>query len=354
MLTLITPVEYVLSSAYNFGVPELLLNIQKIVNNTMRDIMDNNKVMNTKMFAVRKGSSIKRQERAYPGKFFYTEDINNDIRDLALGSGSVNTSFQDMQLMAQWGEKVTGVTDFNLGQERRSRTPATTTLALLEEGAKRSDWTISNMRDQMWAMWKIILGMYYKHGDPEKMAKAASLNEEDMPMFIKAWTQVPVNEFVDGLTITPEVSSTSLNKNVKRQEALVLYQQVTQAYDKLVQLAQMVGQSMADPVMKELFVQYAKGTQRLLARVLDTYEVRDQNELNPDLTDLIRKVASVEITTEGQGGDSANAAGGNTSRPAEAAQNLAIQGNPGGITEVAPDGRPKAGLPRVPGPTPGS
>ena len=339
------------NSAYNFGVPELLLNVQKVVDNTMRDIMDNNKVMNTKMFAVRKGSPIKRQERAYPGKFFYVDNIDNDIRDLTLGSGSVNTSFQDLQLMAQWGEKVTGVTDFNLGQERRSRTPATTTLALLEEGAKRSDWTISNMRDSMFDLWRIVLGLYFKHGNIDKMAKAASIDDDtDIKLFIQAWSEVDEDDFMDGLTINPEVSSTSLNKNVKRQEALVLYQQVTQAYDKLIQLAQMVGQAMADPIMKELFVQYARGTQRLLARVLDTYEIKDQKELNPDLTELIRRVTSVEVSTGGS--TVAGGGGSESSSPGQAAQGLAQQGTPGGVAEIAPNGRPQAGLRRVPGPTP--
>jgi hypothetical protein len=338
-------------AAYNQGIPELLLNTQKILDNTIRDIMDNNKVMNTKMFAVRKGSPISRQARAYPGKFWFVDNVDTDIKDLAIGQGSVNTSFQDLQLMAQWGEKITGVTDFNLGQERRSRTPATTTLALLEEGAKRTDWTISDMRENMWEMWKIVLGLYFKHGDPERLAKAAAIDDEDIPKFIMAWAQVDEDEFLDGLTITPEVSSTSLNKNVKRQEALVLYQQVTQAYDKLVQLAQAVGQSMGDPVMKELFVQYAKGTQRLLSRVLDTYEIKDQKELNPDLTDLIAQVTSVQVDI-GAGGEGVG--GGAGSSPGQAAQAMDIQGTPGGVTELTPSARPQAGATRPPGPTPAS
>ncbi|MGH9429557.1 MAG: portal protein, partial [Terriglobia bacterium] len=210
------------NSIYNRGVGELLYNIAKILNTTIRDIFDNNKVQNTKMFLARKNSPIEEQMKVYPSRLIFVDNIETDFKAIDLGSGRPVTSVQDVSFMMTWGERLTGITDANLGQEKRSRTPATTQLSLLEEGSQRRDRSIDLMRSVMRDMWWQVLMLYFQNGDVTKLAEVAAISEADRALFLQAHAAVSVELFKAKVIVRPEVSSNSLNRGVQRQEALAL------------------------------------------------------------------------------------------------------------------------------------
>jgi hypothetical protein len=338
-------------SVYNRGVPELLFNIQQIMNTTIRDHLDNNKVQNTKMFLARKGSAIEENAKVYPSRIFFVDNIQTDFAPIDLGTGRPVTSINDIAVIEKWGQFITGITDFNLGKENRSRTPATTTLALLEEGNKRIDRTIEVMRRAMLEMWKQILLLYFQNGDKEILADQAIIGVDDDPeqldiereAFLTTWDTMESDDLFNGLNITAEVSSNALNRQAQRQEALALFQQVDQFYQRVTQLAAAIGGSAADPVMQQLFLLMTKGFRRVMAMVLDTFDVKDQEALNPDIEKLIKGVTSVPV--EGSPGGSQGSDG--ASNPAQEA--AAVAGQPGQVTNAgtAPN-RPVAGGQRPP------
>jgi hypothetical protein len=320
---------------YSRGVPELLFNIQKILNTTMRDVMDNNKVQNTKMFVARKGSPIEKKAKVYPSRIFFVDNVETDFKAIDLGTGKPVTSVQDIAMMQQWGERLTGISDFNLGQEKRSRTPVGTTMALLEEGNKRIDHTITVMRKSFLQMWEQILALYFQNGDPETLAKVAAINEGDEDKFIAAFSAVEFDDFQDFITIRPEISSDTLNRNTQLQKSLALFGQVDAFYERITALANAIGGSLQDPVMSQLFIMMAQGYHRVMADVLDAFEKKDQETMNPDFSKIIQGVTSVPVTGE-TGGDQG------ASSPAQEAQAItAGQGEQPG--QVAPLGRPAAG-----------
>jgi hypothetical protein len=318
---------------YNRGVPELLFNIQKILNSTMRDVMDNNKVQNTKMFLARKGSPIEKKAKAYPSRIFFVDNIEQDFKAVDLGTGKPVTSVQDIALIQQWGERLTGISDFNLGQERRSRTPVGTTMALLEEGNKRIDRTIEVMRGSFKELWSQILALYYQNGDGETLAKAAAVNATDVDRFLHLFDAISFDEFQEEITIRPKISSATLNKNTQLQKSLALFAQVDAYYERVTKMANAMGSAMQDPVMQQLFLLMTKGYHRSMKSVLDAFDVRDQEAMNPDMSKLVRGVTSVEVTGETQEGSSS---------PAQEAQGVvAGQGEqPGQLSQL---GRPIAG-----------
>jgi len=333
---------------YSRGVPELLANIQKILNTVMRDILDNNKVQNTKMFVAKKGGPIEENAKVYPTRIFFVDSIETDFKAVDLGSGRPVTSISDLSVIQSWGERVTGITDSNLGQEKRSRTPATTTMALLEEGNKRMDRVIELMRNSMKDMWGQVLHLYFQNGDPATLAEVAGIEDGDRELFMLSWAAVDHETFRKRLLLRPEVSSNSLNRAVQRQEKLTLFAQVDAYYDRIIQLADAIGGATADPVMRELFLKMSRGGQRLMTQVLDTFDVKNQEELNPDFQDLLTEVQSVPVPIEG-GTQTAP----RRSNPAQAAAGMvANQAGQSGPVEAV--GRPAPGLPRTPGPTPGS
>jgi hypothetical protein len=347
-------------SIYNRGVPELLFNIQKIMNTTIRDHLDNNKVQNTKMFLARKGSAIEENAKVYPSRIFFVDNIQTDFTPIDLGTGRPVTSINDIAVIEKWGQFITGITDFNLGKENRSRTPATTTLALLEEGNKRIDRTIEVMRRSMLEMWKQVLLLYFQNGDKDLLATQAVIGLSENPDEVTAeedafkilWDEMPADALFDGIALTAEVSSNALNRQAQRQEALALFQQVDQFYQRVTQLAGAIGGSAADPVMQQLFLLMTKGFRRVMAMVLDTFDVKDQEALNPDIEKLIQGVQSVPIDPA-QGGGQAGPPQAGASNPAQEA--AAVAGQAGQVTNAgtAPN-RPVAGGQRPPNTTGGT
>jgi len=336
-------------SIYNRGVPELLFNIQKIMNTTIRDHLDNNKVQNTKMFLAKKGSAIEENAKVYPSRIFFVDNIQTDFAPIDLGTGRPVTSINDIAVIEKWGQFITGISDFNLGKENRSRTPATTTLALLEEGNKRIDRTIEVMRRSMLQMWKQILMLYYQNGDVNVLATQAVVGLSDQPedvdvemeAFRTTWDTLSPDEIMTGISLQAEVSSNALNRQAQRQEALALFAQVDAFYQRVTQLASAIGGSLADPVMSQLFLLMTKGFRRIMSMVLDTFDVKDQEALNPDIEKLMSEVTSVPSDGQTPGGQ----AGG--SNPAQEA--AAVAGQAGQVTNAgtAPN-RPVAGQPRPP------
>lgn len=310
-----------LGSAYSKGVPELLRNLQRILNTTIRDHLDNNKVQNTKMFLAKKGSPIEEKMRAYPGRVLFVDDTANDFVPIDLGTGRPVTTITDIGTIERWGQFITSITDVNLGREAKSRTPATTTLSLLEEANKRVDRTIQGMRDSMLDVWKQVLMLYYQNGSVTEMAEMAAIDAEDIPKFTLAWETAEPEDVLEFLTFRAEVSSQALNRQAERQEGLALFAQVDQFYQRLIQMASFVGGAMQDPALRDMFLLMTKGYQRSMSKILDTFDVKNQKDFNPDtLVELIENVQTIDAAA---GGGSASSSG--ASSPANQAQ--AILGN---------------------------
>lgn len=334
-----------LGSAYSKGVPELLKNLQKILNTTIRDHLDNNKVQNTKMFIARKGSPIEENMRAYPGRVIFTDNPTDDFIPIDLGTGRPTTQITDIGTIERWGQFITSITDVNLGKEAKSRTPATTTLSLLEEANKRVDRTIQNMRDSMLEIWKQVLMLYFQNGDMNAMANMAAIETEDVPKFVTAWGAASPQDVLEFLTFRAEVSSSALNRQAQRQEGLALFAQIDQYYQRLIQMASFVGgaQNM-DPAFLDMLALMLKGYERSMSRVLDTFDVKNQKDFNPD--SLIKLVSQVQ-TIDANANATAGASQGSSS-PAQQAQGiLANPSEPAQPNEA--EARPGAGGARANG-----
>lgn len=330
-------------SPYNRGVPEMLFNAQKILNNLIRDLLNNNKVKNTKLFLAKQGSSIKKQSEIFPSRLLMVGDPDKDFKVLDLGSSGGVTGLQEISLVQMWAERLTGVSDANLGLEKKSRTPVGTTQALIEEGSKRLDRVIDRQREAQRDMWGQVLSLYRQNADPRKLAQWAGIEDGDLDQFLAAWSAVPAERLEEYLHIKPQVSSSVFNRAAQKQEILTVMGQVQNYYMQLINLANLVGGAVqsGDPNFPEMVKKMAKGGHRLMQKFLALHDEKEQDELNPDdLITLLEGVTSVPTGTPGT-----EPAG---SDPAEAARSASASGaDPGENGEAV--GRPTAGIPRVPG-----
>lgn len=331
-------------AAYNIGVGEMMLNMQDIINTAIRDHFDNNKIQNTSIFLIRKNSGIKQGRRVFPSATYWVNNPKEDFQALTLGGGARTSSLQEIGLLEKWGQFIVGLSDFQLGQEPKSRTPATTSSLSLEQATIRPKRIIEVMRNAMRKQHRQALMLYYQNGDSAKLAEVAAVEAEDKQLFIQAMDAVPPEAMSESLVIDPEVSSESFNRQARRQEAMALFAQLTGFWDRFQLLMQMVGGAApTDPIAKELFLAQARGLVRAMRRILDTFEERDQREILPEsLLKLLEGVTTVEVEAGGEGGEETQ-----QPTPADAAQGLVTSEGPA-AGPVAPQGRPIAGQPRVP------
>jgi hypothetical protein len=329
---------------YSIGVPEMLFTIQDVLDQTIRDILDNNKIQNTKAFLVRIGSGIEEGFRAYPGRMIFVNSVETDFKPIDMGSGRANTSVGDIAMMQQWGERRTGISDFNLGQEKTGRTPATTTLALLEEANKRIDLVVRRMRKSMEEMWNQVLQLYMQYGTSD-VARAIE-GVEGGKILEQVWATLDIATIRKRMVVRSRASTQNLNRSVKRQEAIALFGQVQQAYETINQFATLLSQT-TDPSFRELYMSFLRGTNMVMEKALDTFDIKDQSQINPDFTEMLNDAIGGAPITE-ETGES-----GRGDQVSTAMSAFSKQGSAAG--PINPPGRPVPGGTRLPGETePGS
>jgi len=331
---------------YSIGVAEMLFNVQKIMNQLIRDQMDNNKVQNTKIFVYRAGGPIKDGMRIYPGRMVPVDDIKMDFDVKDAGSGRPVDIINTLPLIQDWGERRTGVNDASMGKMSPKRSPATSTLAMLEQSNKGTDHIIKRMGRAQRRMWTQCMGSYVQYGQPmDRLQKV--LGPEGAQILDAAWKALTPQDVREVLAVTAQVSSSNLNRQTKRQESLALFGHVQAAYQAISQTAFMMVQ-MPDPALKQLMVYQLQGFNKALGRVFDTFEVKDQKFINPNFLEILANVPTQPTPeTPGGGGGPQQAGPGN-----QMAEVIGLFGGESPASgPVAPTGRPAPGVPRSAGET---
>ena len=329
----------------SIGAAELLFNIQKILNDVMRDMLNNNQIRNTSVFIAKAGGSVTQKTAIYPSRLLFFNDPKNDFQVMNLGSGQMSVSVNDLSMLQSWAERRTGISDFNLGRERTSRTPAATLHALLEEGNERMVRIVDRMKESMADVWRLVLALYIQKGADDIINSV--LTEEEAIMVRTVWDAMTPREIMNNLIITPQVSTKTFNRAVQRQESLALFGQMEELYKRLFSISQAY-KTTQDPQMQKLLIGMAKGLHTLMRRALITYGEVDHRDLNPDISEDLQGMAPVMPggIESVQQNPFTDQPGGST-QSQQAAGILGNQGTPGNEGNVP--GRPTPGQNRIPG-----
>jgi hypothetical protein len=332
---------------YSIGVAEMLFNVQKIMNQLIRDQLDNNKIQNTKIFVYRAGGPIEDGMRIYPGRMVPVEDIKADFDVKDAGSGRPVDVINTLPLIQDWGERRTGVNDATMGKMSPKRAPATSTMAMLEQSNKGTDHIIRRMGRQQKRMWKQVQALYVQYGQPmDRLQKV--LGPENAAILNQVWGVLGPEDVREVLGVTAQVSTSNLNLQTKRQEALALFGHVQSAYNAIAQTAFMMVQ-IPDPALKQLMVYQLQGFNKALGRVFDTFEVKDQKFINPNFLEILANVPTQPLpqTQQGPGAGPQQAGPGD-----QMAEVIGLFGGPSPASgPIAPTGRPTPGSTRSAGET---
>lgn len=316
---------------YGIGVPEMLETIQRGVNTSFNQSVDNATIANMRCFKIKRNSQAARfSGDIFPGKKFFVDQME-DIDSMQLGE-VYPSIFQVGLLLRDFAERRTGVSDFNLGRESetlgRSST-ATTTMALLQESSRRFDLYAKDIRRAIGELGIQSIELIQQHKPVEKFYTVMG---EDGQLVDRALTLPQEVSLREHLLVTSTSSASSSNKEVGRQNSLQAFQLLTQYAQGMFQLAQvMIAPDMPEP-MKKLAYDMSQTGERLMQRILEGFDMPDIALLLPQLEGLINATQQGATQGANQGGG----VGGPNGTPVDAQAGVpgpgAVgPGNPGGF-----------------------
>lgn len=268
------------------GVAERALPFQKAITNWQREATNNAMLANIRMFIARKGSPIEEVPRLYTGRVFFVDEPSKDFIPFAVSDIYPSTLVERQNLFGML-EKDTGVTDYLSGRESPiigTRATATSTLALIQEGTRRVEAVLENVRQCFAEIVQNCISIWIQYGtnNLEDVVFEDDDTAKQIKQFFATATQHNVNGmFAIGLTVT-EASS---NKQAQQQMQLALIQVMMQYLEKLLAAGQGALQAiqMGIPQYAEMVKDVMAAARVMFRDLAIKYEVPDPDEYLPDL-----------------------------------------------------------------------
>lgn len=294
---------------------------------------DNAYLANTVMFVASKDAGIEQTPKIYSGRVFQVDKPKEDF--IPFRAGDVyNSTLVERQNLFGLAEKRTGVSDYLTGRESPivgSRATATSTLALIQEGTRRVEEVLENIRNgfsEIVEFW-IYIWMQYGLDGLDDLVFA----DDEMVQDIKDFFDTLKAENVNGaIAIDLTATDAANNKSVQQQTQLSIIQVMMTYLEKLLTAGeQALAAQQTQPQLTAMIGEVMTASRKMFKDLLNKYDIRNAEEYLPDLERYLGVI--------------------NGQIPAYTDPAAAGAGNLGGVSGGAPGLGAGAGVPAVP-PTP--
>lgn len=277
---------------YGIGICEQMEMFQRTQSDLINFTMDNVLLVNSRMIAAKAGANIAPGEPIYPGKIWITEgEPAKEFQSFAMAEVYPSLPMLYSQF-DQMGKGRSGIGDLQTGNldALPSRTPATTTLSMLQEGNRRPDFAIKDSRyDGLSIVGLRLIQLLQQYiGQPQDVGGKPLLKlmvqSLGMPegLHVAQKLTTPMESAELGLGVSITATSGSANKEVERQNMVALLQLAGQLTPQFIQLVSVAQQAHGTPVGK-VALESAIGLQQLYKRTLEQYDVRNIEDVAPDI-----------------------------------------------------------------------
>lgn len=289
---------------YGIGVSELDDWAQTTMTKLLNAQIDNITLANTRMYAAPRGSNIEPGEAVYPGKIWMLGP-GEAIGEVRLGD-TYQSLPQVMGMVQNWAESRTAMPELRQGNISGlpSRTPAATTMSVLNEGKARQNEIIGSMRDPLGEIGLKVLQLcsqYYTQ-DQQKWAAyfTSTLGEADAANVLQVLDN-PVDRIGSYYGILPTATSAAANKEVEKQSFIAVVQLISQIYPQLVQTALLVEQAPQGSLASaSALAAYTAGVE-LLKRLLERFDIQNPESYVPNLQAVQEMQAQMQPPVPGGG-----------------------------------------------------
>lgn len=282
-----TVIPYSVSNGtlYGIGIGEMSRHFQDSLTKWQQMATDNAYLANIRMYVTRKDSGLEDTLKVYAARNLKVEDPQKDIRELRL-SDIYHSTLSERQNIFGLAEKRTGVSDYLTGRESPivgSRATATSTLALIDEGTKRVEQVLENIRNGLAEVINNCIYLWMQYGLDE--IDDIVFGDDQIAADVKTFFGMLNNGNLEGaIAVDLTASDASQNRAAKQQMRLAIIntmmQYLTQVTEMGAQAIQMKDQA---PQVAAFYGEVAEASRKMFRDLLNDYDIRNPEEYLPDL-----------------------------------------------------------------------
>lgn len=310
-------------SLYGLGIMEMTEPFQEAVTKWQQMAEDNAYIANIRMFIVKKNSGIEDVPRLYSGRCFFVDDPRSDFIPFQAGD-TYQSTISERQNLFGLAEKRTGVSDYLTGRESPivgSRATATSTLALIQEGTKRVEQVLENIRHGLAEVIEYCMYIWIQYGLGEIDDVVFGDDMEFSRKLNEFFSKIDADNVNGALAIDLAATDANGNRQVIQQMQLQIIQTMMTYLEKLLQAGAGAMQAQqTQPQLAAMINDVMKASRMMFKDLLHKYDVRNPEDYLPDLEKYINggqaqppAVGGFDPGAAGVGGPSGMAVG---TRPA--------------------------------------
>ena len=263
-----------------FGIARRLYQLQEEISTIHRQEVDNATVANTRFFLGKRGA-VRPGTQIWPGRFLTVGDPERDIKAFQLGDIGVSMRALEVQALG-YAERSSGISDPQLGRESQSmgsRATATGTLAMIQEGNRRFDLNVRDIRESGSEVGRRVLEINQRFRPRGTSYFVEGRDGE----FVEQILNLPPEFSAAKLAVELTASTATINRETEKQGLIGLLGVVTQYYERLIQAGMVVFNPQVPGEVKELVVRVAAGAKHVVDRIVQDFDIRDINTVVPAL-----------------------------------------------------------------------
>lgn len=257
---------------YGRGVPEIIAGSTDIATEALNSWIDNGLLSNCRMYKGPVGAIEGNSILAFPGKYVATADADK-FGELKMSD--INPSIEALlQVAIGFAERATGINDLSTARPSQvpGRTPATTTMNMLAQVSQRHTPFFASFRSAAACMVRECLYREQERllrGDvrlPRYLTKI--LGAANAQLYMNALMD---EDFDNALSIELTVTSAQMNKEVERQQGVLLEQMHKQYIEGIVQATMLAVNPQTPPALRSVLEKAILSGNELHEMVLRTF-----------------------------------------------------------------------------------
>jgi len=265
-------------SIYGYGFCETMWSFQEELSEEHNGRLDNRTIANTRLWRVDPNSKLHAGYRIYPSALVPAEE--GEIEPLQMGDISPQT-IDDERFSIELAERRAGISPPMQGagagsQGKRGIYTAQGTLAVMQEGNRRTDLNISDMRYSHTRLGRILLSDYAHNKVRPALLKVFGDKAELIEEALQA-----VRDGKLGLPIYS--SSASINKEVEKQSKMMLIGLMKQHYAGIAQMIAQISQPTIPDDVKKYLSEVIKASNIVMKSTLKDFDMEDVDLLVPEV-----------------------------------------------------------------------
>jgi hypothetical protein len=265
------------------GIVQILEHLQVTLDTLVNQMIDRVTQINAPILFTREGCGLDGVKSLTPGRVYALADTPKDaVQEFRFSDVTISLS-NEIQWIASMMDRAVGVTPISLGISTAERPVAKDTFAQQEETNKKFAFGTDNLRDCITELGYKILEFIAQYQPSFEYHKEGA---KGMPE--TRTVQFPVEYIRDAFEIELAASSELLNKEVRREIFMQVYQLLSDFMTKIGGMAQMITSPQVPSDFKKVLIDGSNKSVLILNKILENFpDMKDSKNLIMDISEVV-------------------------------------------------------------------